>query len=525
MKKYQTSIFNDVLGPVMTGPSSSHTAGPGRIGLFIGALIDGTSEIAIEFPKSGSYAGTYRGQKSDVAFVAGVLGMGLTDNDFKNSLSLADKRGVSVKIKMTGNKPKHPNECVITVGNGDKKISVESRSTGGGMFEIRAINGSPVVCAGDCHELIIFEKPDDARLFEYIFSDAEKNLLSQDEIAPPMNGVANVKLKEAPQEFFLDEIKKAARESGGDVKYIPPIIPVARRGDIELPFTSAMELQSYIDQHPMPLWKAAVFYESARSGWSEEKILRIAAELAEVMLRSIKSGLESDFEISGFLTPKAKMIDRYIRNGRIADAGVINDAALYSVSVMEYNNSMGIVVASPTAGSCGVVPGVLFAIAGIDKPDITECAKALLCAGLIGVFISNGATFAAEVCGCQAETGAAAAMASAVASYFIGGDIETTLNGASAALQNSLGLICDPVAGYTDIPCISRNAAAAANAIVSANLAACGFDSVIPFDEVVGAIHDVGKMLPPELRCTGRGGLCATETGKRIAKSRSSEMY
>ena len=477
MDKYQTSIFNDVLGPVMTGPSSSHTAAPWRIGYFIGRLMDQIIQIYIEFPDGGSYHGTYKGQKSDIAFVAGILGMQVTDSCFKDSFEIAEQRGILIQINISQHALSHPNLSYITIENAHQKICVESWSTGGGMFEIRSINGFPVSCKGNCHELVLFE------------SSGE---------------ITNTKLPEAPSDI-----------NNGNMRYIPPILPVPHR-DIHLPFTTADELKSFIKNNPMPLWKAAVLYESIRSGWSESEVLEFAGNLVEVMRQSIINGLKSDFYMSGFLTPSAQNIMKRMKDGPMIDTGVIGNAALYSLAVMEYNSAMGIVVASPTAGSCGVIPGVLFSLDCMDVPDMDKCAKALLCAGIIGVFIANQATFAAEVCGCQAEIGAASCMASAIAAFFLDSDIKTMLNAASMALQNMLGLICDPVAGYTEIPCISRNASAASNAIISANLAAGGFDSVIPLDETILAMFETGKMMPPELRCTGRGGLCVTKTGKMI---------
>ena len=503
----------------MTGPSSSHTAGPGRIGLFIGKLMDKFDKILIEFPKSGSYLGTYRGQRSVVAFVAGILGYDIIDPHFKNSLSIAKNRGISVEITINDREIIHPNTSFITLASDHKRICVESWSTGGGMFEIKSINEASVICKGDCHEIVLFDDSDENRLLNAFLTIAERDsLVLMDEIFLTVNGVINVKLKEAPSQEMLNAFKEKASALGGDIRYIAPLLPVAWCSDAHVPFLTSKELEMFIRDNEMPLWKAAVCYETKRSGWNEDQVLKFAQNLVEVMRDSVVTGLKSDFETSGFLSPTACQIHHAKSAGRLIDTGVIGNAAIYSVAVMEYNSAMGIVVASPTAGSCGVIPGVLFGIAGIDSIGIEENAKALLCAGLIGIFIANQATFSAEVCGCQAENGAASCLASAIASYFLGSDLQTTLNAASAALQNMLGLICDPVAGYTDIPCITRNTMAVSNAIVSANLAAGGFDSVIPLDETIQIMLEVGRMLPSELRCTGLGGLCVTFTGQEILR-------
>jgi L-serine dehydratase len=148
-----------------------------------------------------------------------------------------------------------------------------------------------------------------------------------------------------------------------------------------------------------------------------------------------------------------------------------------------------------------------------------DIAKALLAGGLVGVFIDHQATFAAETAACQAEIGAAGAMAAAAAVQLLGGSADQSFRAAALALQNMLGLICDPVAGVGNIPCVSRNAAGAANALVSANMVLAGFDPCLPLDEVIVAMKNVGLMLPAELRCTGRGGLCLTPTALAINRN------
>ena len=147
-----------------------------------------------------------------------------------------------------------------------------------------------------------------------------------------------------------------------------------------------------------------------------------------------------------------------------------------------------------------------------------EIIKGLLAAGLSGAFIANQATFGAEVAGCQAENGAASAMAAAGVVELLGGSVEQGFAAASLALQNMLGLICDPVGGLTEIPCISRNVAAMSNAVMAANMVMLGFDPVIPYDETIRTMYEVGRQLPSALRCTCEGGLCVTKTAKEIVR-------
>jgi L-serine dehydratase len=177
---------------------------------------------------------------------------------------------------------------------------------------------------------------------------------------------------------------------------------------------------------------------------------------------------------------------------------------------------MEVIVAAPTAGSCGGLPGAVLGTANVMGCDEKQIAKVMLAAGMIGVFISKFSTFAAEVAGCQAECGAGSGMAAAALVTLMGGEAEIAVAGASMALQNSLGMICDPVANRVEVPCLGKNVMAASNAVSCANMALAGYDPVIPLDEIIRTMDDVGKSIPSKLRCTALGGLSVTETSKKI---------
>jgi L-serine dehydratase len=177
---------------------------------------------------------------------------------------------------------------------------------------------------------------------------------------------------------------------------------------------------------------------------------------------------------------------------------------------------MGVIVAAPTAGAYAALPGACVAVA--EEMGLSEemVAKALLAGGLIGVFIATRWTFAAEVGGCQAEAGAAACMAAAALVTLADGSLSQAVAAASMALQNMIGLICDPVASRVEVPCLGKNVMAASNAIACANMALAGYDPVIPLDEVIETARRVGDQLPRELRCTALGGLSITPTSHAI---------
>jgi L-serine dehydratase len=195
---------------------------------------------------------------------------------------------------------------------------------------------------------------------------------------------------------------------------------------------------------------------------------------------------------------------------------VLNRIVLATTALMEVKSSMGVIVAAPTAGACAALPAAVITLAESMHLDEEAMARALLAAGLVGVFICTPWSFAAEVGGCQAEGGSAAAMAAAGIVTLADGTLPQALAAASLAMQSMLGLICDPVANRVEVPCLGKNVMAAANALACANMALAGFAEVIPFDEVVATAKRVADQMPRELRCTALGGLSITPASLAI---------
>jgi len=202
--------------------------------------------------------------------------------------------------------------------------------------------------------------------------------------------------------------------------------------------------------------------------------------------------------------------------GRLLDAGALNRIILYTTAMMEVKSSNGVIVAMPTAGACAALPGALLGMGDAAGWDDRTLAEGLLAAGVVGMFIATAWSFAAEVGGCQAEGGSAAAMAAAALTCVAGGGLEASVGAASMALQSMLGLICDPVANRVEVPCLGKNVMAAANALSCANMALAGYAAVIPLDETIGAAREVAERMPREHRCTALGGLSTTPTSKAI---------
>ena len=217
--------------------------------------------------------------------------------------------------------------------------------------------------------------------------------------------------------------------------------------------------------------------------------------------------------IGGLIGGEAKKVSEHGKTPASVCGSMLSKAISYSMAVLEVNASMGLIVAAPTAGSAGVVPGVLLALADEHHIDDETLCKGLFNAGAIGYLLMRNASVSGAEAGCQAEVGAASAMAASAIVEIMGGTPEMCLHAATFALSNLLGLVCDPIAGLVESPCQSRNAIGVANAITSAELVLSGVNHHIPFDEMAEAMLRVGRSLPFELRETAMGGCAGTPTG------------
>lgn len=238
----------------------------------------------------------------------------------------------------------------------------------------------------------------------------------------------------------------------------------------------------------------------------------------DVMRNATADGQEGVVSQTGLTGMDAVKMKRYIESGQGLSGELNLLAIMHAVSTNEVNAAMGKICATPTAGSAGVVPGVLFAVNDMKNLDEEQMVKFLFTAGAFGFVVANNAFIAGASGGCQAEIGSASAMAAAALVELQGGTPEQCAHAFSIALKNMLGLVCDPVAGLVEVPCVKRNAAGASNALTAADMALAGIESKIPTDEVVEAMYKVGLTIPETLRETGRGGLAATPTGERIAQ-------
>lgn len=257
--------------------------------------------------------------------------------------------------------------------------------------------------------------------------------------------------------------------------------------------------------------------ESELTGRHRKEILTLMSRNLTVMKSSVKNGLTSNKSVSGLTGGDASKLDHYIQAGKTLAGPAILSAARNAIAVNELNAKMGLVCATPTAGSAGCLPAVLSV--AVEKLELTEKEQVnfLFSAGAFGLVIANNASISGAEGGCQAEVGSASAMSAAALTLAAGGTAYQASQAICFVIKNMLGLICDPVAGLVEIPCIKRNAMGASFALVAADMALAGIESKIPADEVIDAMYQVGSSLPTAFRETAEGGLAATPTGKRLA--------
>lgn len=254
------------------------------------------------------------------------------------------------------------------------------------------------------------------------------------------------------------------------------------------------------------------------TGRERDEVLRLMTRNLEVMKASVVMGLDESKSRSGLTGGDATKLHKYIQSGKALSDYTVLTAAKNAIAVNEYNAKMGLVCATPTAGSAGCLPAVL--TSAIEKLELTETQQLdfLLTAGAFGLVIANNASISGAEGGCQAEVGSAAAMSAAALVLAAGGTPLQASQAICFVIKNMLGLICDPVAGLVEVPCVKRNAMGASYAFIAADMALAGIESKIPVDEVIDAMYQVGVSMPTAFRETAEGGLATTPTGRKLSK-------
>ena len=284
-------------------------------------------------------------------------------------------------------------------------------------------------------------------------------------------------------------------------------------------FNKASELEKLCRENHKKIYEIVIEKELEESDITYEELMDRMKTILETMKKSSSSALNKDvLSVSKLTGGNAKKVEDYKNTHKTVSGEIINAAMAKALSTSEVNASMGKIVAAPTAGASGIIPAALLTVKERFDLSDEDLINGLFTAAGIGQIIAKNATISGAEGGCQAECGSASAMAAAAIVELLGGNVEKSLNAASFALINIMGLICDPVAGLVEFPCSLRNASGVINALVSADLALAGVESLIPFDEVVEAMYKVGKAMPESLRETALGGVADTSTGKEVKK-------
>ena len=285
-------------------------------------------------------------------------------------------------------------------------------------------------------------------------------------------------------------------------------------------FDSIRETIDYAVENKMSFADIMIQEEMELSGKTRDEVRETMKQNLDVMRDAVIKGStgEGVKSVTGYTGQDAIKLAKYSENNHALSGHEMVEAVKGAVATNEVNAAMGIICATPTAGSSGTIPGVLFKLEKTHELTEEQMIDFLFVSSLFGRVVANNASVAGATGGCQAGVGSASAMAAAAAVSIFGGEPEASGHAMALAISNLLGLVCDPVAGLVEIPCVMRNAIGSGNALISADLALAGVESRIPVDEVIEAMDKVGRGLPAELRETGLGGLAGTPTGEAIKR-------
>jgi len=496
------SIF-EIIGPVMIGPSSSHTAGMARIGS-MAYRIAGEKPVDIQLKLNPTLSVTYKGHRSDAALIGGAMGLMEDDIRLREAYAIAERDGITTGVDFLEANRYHQNTARVDMTLKDgRKVSVKGVSVGGGSLYVDEVDGVSVMLDADRYHVLAWE--------------SDPAALSALGLGGKVQGNSTfcvLSVEKAPDPALLASLP-------GRVHVAAPVLAYGASLPTERVYMSCQEALDEAKAQGISLAQLAINYEISRSGFAEADIRARMHHHLEVMKSSVAEGLSGKNKLLYNITggQDAAMMQKAAAEGKTISGGLIPFAVAKALAVMEYNAAMGCLVAAPTAGSAGIVPGCMLQIQeayGISDEKIEE---AMFVSGLLGVIMSNRAvSFSGAVGGCQGEVGVSSAIAAAGLASVFTEDGDAVFHAMAMCLKNLLGLICDPIADPVEVPCIKRNTVGVANAFASCDMALAGIRSYIPPDEVIDALIDVEKRLPQELKGSTCGGLACTLTAKCLRK-------
>ena len=514
-------FFNDVFGPVMQPGSSSHFAGPCRLGLLAGRLLgEPPTRIRILLDEKGSFAGTFGIMAEDRAMVGGVLGFEPDDERLFRAFELAEANGAEVSFEFGEiTESSHPNAVkFMLTGAGGRSAELVGDSTGGGMVATVAFNGFPLRTIGDSYILLVADA--ESRIGDEQLAALEPelpDLLESHEVRVDGRGVLRAyMLAVEPDVAALNGLLTAGL-SGVSVSVLAPLLPVVSQLDRKPQlFDSMTRWREIAGREGRPLWEVAVQYEMDASGWPKPWIIDRMRLLAGLMRRQTRAVYEEDLDVptSPFKPDFAGRWAEHAASGRAVTDGVTAETIRWA-----YGAGSGIpgvvVVPGPMGGGAGYIYAAMSAVQDARGFSDDDLLRGLFVAAGIGAISYTRSAPTGEVTGCAGETGTCGAMAAAAIVEMAGGTPEQVENAASLALQAFTGMPCDPMPGGLCQPCRSRILAATCAAHVFADLAMAGHEAVLPLHEAIDVADGIGRGLPPELLCTSAGGACAAPAAQR----------
>lgn len=505
----QMSSF-EILGPIMIGPSSSHTAGALRIAKLARSLIFG--EVShVHFILYNSFARTHAGHGTDKALLAGILDLNTDDYDIKHAFELANKSGLSYEFEYSEEGDGlHPNTVDIIMDTPDgNRLQIRGESRGGGRIVVSQINGIEVSLSGEFNTLFIVHRDTPGVLAKVSTTIANFgiNVAFMRSYRENKGGMACTifETDEPICQEAIDEVLEIEAVSTASAVVVPGAI-TNPGATVDHDFISGTELLELCSKEDKSIGQ--IMFERECELVGKELSVAKMYEVLSIFKEETHIPIEHpERSLGGLIGGEARKVF-YAPEKVLKLVGELRiKSSAYAMAVLERSATMGLIVASPTAGASGVVPGVLIAAQEEMGFSDEEMFDALYTSCAVGYLLARNASVSGAEGGCQAETGSASAMAAASLCQLMGGGPEVCLHAASLAIANALGLVCDPICGLVEAPCQVRNAAMAANAITAATLALSDVKAVVPFDESVEVMKKVGAALPKSLRETAEGGL------------------
>lgn len=514
----------EIIGPVMIGPSSSHTAGACRIANWARLINANKTPVFVRFTLYGSFSKTTSGHGTDRALLAGMLGFDVDDIRIRQAFSEA--ASAHMKYEYVYDKEtvvEHPNTVKVEMYDAQNNVmSVTGQSLGGGRARICEINGIKVDFSGRLNTIVI-EQEDKAGVLAYIarclsqenVNIAFLNLFREQKGARAYTFVetdslipeaALAKLRE------LHEIKRVLVLRNEDVEEQAKVKEQSEQQENfveeDYLFSTGEELLQKCSAASINISEFMMRREIALSHLSRQQIYNKMLYAWQTMQNAVNIALTKPERSMGKLIGgEAKEVNDYLAEHPTTVGGIeINKAVAYALATLEHNACMGKIVAAPTAGASGVLPAALMVMREFHKKSEHDLVYSLFTAGAVGFLINLRSSLAGATGGCQAEVGSAAAMAAAAVCELAAASNAAALQAATIALMNALGLVCDPVGGLVEVPCQVRNAMGVANALTAATMAISGLKMLVPFDEMVEVQKKVGDSMPAALRETAEGG-------------------